>query len=611
MSSPADDPDPRQRLLAGLAELLPGVVTEGRTADGAVRLGVDLAALRDELGDAVLDDGAPDSAAERYRLEWPGKRAARALTHRPRTETLVPDRGASVDFDVTGNLFIEGDNLAALRLLTESYRGRIRLVYADPPYNTGSEFVYADDYSTPVADYLRDSGQADADGGRLVANPETAGRRHSAWLSMIYPRLRLIRELLAPDGLVMISIDDIEVANLRRLCDEVFGEQNFVAQFVWTTKNAARGVPPRTMVMANHEYVVVYARDIGRVRLRGLDRDEADFANPDGDPRGLWRSESMKATGVSGNRFTIVDPATGIGYPGNWAFSPARIEQMIADGLLLFPPDGSGTPRQKKFIDSYRNPRKAFVTSLGWYSTEQATKTLMELFDGRKVFDFPKPVELLGFLIDQATEPDRGDIVLDCFAGSAATAEAVLTCNAADGGDRRFILCQLPEAIPPARNTGFATIADLGRERIRRAGKRIADDLDRGFRALRVAPSMRDLPLPPAAQLQPEELAAHADPIGPLPGEQLLFELMVEAGLDLTAPITVDRCGDSEFYEVGDGDLIACLADAIPEALPAVIADRRPRRAVLLDRAFPDDAARGNAARLLADRSPGTVLSVI
>jgi adenine-specific DNA-methyltransferase len=325
-------------------------------------------------------------------LAWPGKDEARAAADTPCSGRLsAPDPTSAR----SGNTVIEGDNLHVLKLLRAEHTAAIKLAYLDPPYDLGRDTVYADNFG-PAAD----------------------------WLTMMYPRLILTRELLRPDGVVCVSIDDARVAQLRLLCDEIFGAHNHVATFTWETKRAARGVPPRTLLMHNHEYVVCYAPDHRQVRFRGLDRDAADFANPDGDPRGPWRSESMKATGNQDNFFTITDPAAGTGFYANWAFSPATLGTMIADGRVLFPPSADGTPRQKKFRDSYRNDTKAAVTSLGWHSSERATKALMDMFDGAKVFSFPKPLSLLEFFCAQLLGP--GDTVLDPFAGSGTTLAAAL-----------------------------------------------------------------------------------------------------------------------------------------------------------------------------------------
>jgi len=446
---------------------LKSVVPEA-LADGKINWDV----LREAMGEYLADE-----EDEQFGLFWPGKRGARRLASMPSKGTLVPAPGEGVNEAQSRNIFIEGENLEVLKLLQKGYAGRVKMIYIDPPYNTGNDLIYSDEYAEPMDAYLRRTGQLGEREELLTSNTKASGRYHSHWLSMMYPRLVLARQLLSRDGVIFISIDDNEVANLREICAEAFGEENFVGTFTWETKRAARGVPPTSLLMSNHEYIICYANDATNVHFRGLDRDEADFGNPDNDPRGLWRSESIRATGSQDNYFTIPDPATGNEFHGNWAFSEKAIARMIGEGLILFPPSQDGTPRQKKFIDSYRFETKAGVTALGWHSTERSTTDLMELFDGKKVFDFPKPLSLIGYLCDQALID--GDIVLDFFAGSSTTAHATMRQNLKDGGSRQFIMVQLPELVPEdstASTMGLRTVADIGKERIRRAIKRLGEE---------------------------------------------------------------------------------------------------------------------------------------
>ncbi len=615
-------PDLTERNIDRIAELFPTVVTETLDVDGNPIRAVDFDALRQELSDHVVE-----GPQERYQLDWPGKRAAAFAANAPIAKTLRPVREESVDFDTTKNLFIEGDNLDALKLLQESYLGKVKLIYIDPPYNTGNDFVYRDNFAETAEDYLTRSGQRDDTGVGLIANSESNGRFHTDWLNMMYPRLRLARNMLSDSGMVMISVDDNEVANLRTLCDAVFGPKNFVAQFVWHTKNAARGVPPRTLLMANHEYILVYAREIDAVRFKGLPRDEEDFGNPDNDPRGLWRSESMKATGAQDNHFTISDPSTGRSYHANWAFSQRRITEMLAEGLIIFPSVPTGTPRQKKFIDSYVNDRKAFVTSLGWYSTENATKSLMALFGGKKVFDFPKPLDLLAFLIDQSTSSRSADVVVDFFSGSASTAHAVLQVNAADGGNRAFILAQCPESIPPSSDAfglGFTSIPEIARERIRRAGDvlqsaGVGKRIDVGFRSLRIdSTCLADVSRYPDA-LHQGSISLDRDSIkADRSGEDLLFQLLLDWGLDLSLPIKQEtlsrereREREREIFRVADNALVACFSEEVSADVVTYIAQLQPLRAVFRDSAFRTDAERINAEQLFRELSPNTEVKTV
>ncbi|MCR4784319.1 MAG: site-specific DNA-methyltransferase [bacterium] len=408
-------------------------------------------------------------------LTWPGKEAALARAQKQTCGLLHPCPEVSINWDTTRNLYLEGDNLEMLKILQESHLGKIKMIYIDPPYNTGTALIYKDRFTTTIQEYKNEAGQTDGAGSRQGKGATSRERCHSDWCSMIYPRLALARELLTEDGVIFISIDDNELIRLGLICEEIFGEANRLACFVWQTKRAARGVPPRTMVMSNHEYVLCFAKDIEKVKFRGLTRRLEDFANPDNDPRGPWRSESLKATGRQNNYFSLVDPQTGHSYYANWAFSKASLERIIAEKLVLFPKDPRGTPRQKKFFNSYLNENKALVTSLGWYSTEKATKALMELFDNKKIFDFPKPSDLIKFFIGQTTAGD--DTILDFFSGSATTAHAVMQLNAEDGERRRFIMVQIPESCPPkseAAKNGYKNICEIGRERIRRAGLALA-----------------------------------------------------------------------------------------------------------------------------------------
>lgn len=454
-----------------ITALFPACAAECRDHNGHLKKTVNFEMLRQLLSEDAAE------GQETYGFTWPGKNAAIAEAGRAADKILRPCPATSLNWDTTDNIYIEGDNLDALKLLRDNYTGRIKMIYIDPPYNTGHDFIYNDNYRISQKDW---SGNAETACRRGPGSrSKMTGRFHSDWCSMIYSRLLLAKDLLSEDGIICISIDDVENANLRQICAEIFGEDHFLAQFVWQTKRAARGVPPRTMVTSSCEYVLAYARDLSKARLSGLPRDEADFANPDGDPRGLWRSESLRATGRQNNYFAIRDPESGREFYGNWAFSRESIAEMIANKLIMFPDNPQGTPRQKKFIDSYKNATKAITTDLGWHSTERATNELIELFGGRKVFDFSKPLSLIAFLVRQAANP--GDIVLDFFAGSSTTAHAVMQVNAEDGGQRRFIMVQLPEPCDEASDgfkAGFGNIAEIGRERIRRAGRQIAARLE-------------------------------------------------------------------------------------------------------------------------------------
>jgi len=475
-----------------LRELFPEVFSEGR---------VDFEKLRATLGDLV-DDGP-----ERYRFTWAGKRDAIRLLQTPTRATLIPCREESVNFDETQHIFIEGDNLEVLKLLYKPYFGRVKMIYIDPPYNTGNDFIYPDNYADPLATYLQLTGQQDAEGNLLTSNPETSGRYHSAWLSMMYPRLFLARQLLREDGVIFVSVDDHEVHNLRLLMNEVFGEENFIAQLVWKSRQFTdtRAI---TNVSTDHEYMLVYAKR-SDFSLRGVERDESKFSNPDNDPRGPWMSRSILGLATMEQRpnlhYDIVDPQTGISYspPANtgWRYSNERMQSLINDGRILFPSSPSGRPREKKFRADLIDDYISFPSIIDDVFTADGTAEIRELF-GFQVFDFPKPSELMRRLVEQVTAQD--DLVVDFFAGSSSIAYAVFLQNRQDGERRRFICIQLPE--PVAKDSeivrrGFSTVADIGKERIRRViaqmqegeGGQLPLDLrpdeDLGFKVFKLAPS--------------------------------------------------------------------------------------------------------------------------
>jgi adenine-specific DNA-methyltransferase len=548
-------------------------------------------------------------------MSWPGKAECLRVIQRQSIATLLPAVDESINWDTTQNVIIEGDNLEVLKVLQKAYLGKVKMIYIDPPYNTGSDFIYPDNYTESLKTYLQYTGQIDDEGRKFSTNTESSGRFHSKWLNMMYPRLSLARELLTDDGVIFVSIDDHEVGQLRASLNEIYGESNFLGQFVWVTKNAARGVPPKTMLMSNHEYVLAYARNIEKVRFLGIERDESDFANPDNDPRGLWRSESMKATGAQDNFFEIVNPQNGDKYFANWAFSADSIKRMIAENLVIFPTSKSGTPRQKKFMNSYLNDRKAFVTNLGWFSTENATKAMMDLFDGKKVFDFPKPVDLIKFFVEQTT---KDELVLDFFAGSGTLAQAVLEQNELDNGRRHFVMVQLPEVISEnseAQSFGFTTIAELTRERVRRVGLQIEskstiftnEKRDIGFRSFKLDQS--NFAVWDAGAIEGDEkrleqqLFAQVEHV--LPGrsnQDVLFELMLKSRYQLTTPVELAMIESCEVWKIADSEMVVVIDSGLTVEVIREIASWKPISVVILDRCFVgDDSLKANARKIFED----------
>lgn len=435
---------------------------------------------------------------EGYSLNWLGKSYARVLANEPVRTFLSANtiHNQLPDNIHSKNILIKGDNLEVLKHLKGAYSEAVKMIYIDPPYNTGSDgFVYNDDRQFTIPQLCQLAGITEGEAKRILEFTNNKSNSHSAWLTFIYPRLYIARQLLRDDGVIFISIDDNEQAQLKILCDEVFGEENFVGQFIWQTKNAARGVPPINMLMENHEYILCFSKTKDTHKFNGIKRDEKDFSNPDNDKRGLWRSESIKATGGQNNTFTIQNLETNIQYTQNWAFSEKTLNNMIDAKLILFPKDKNGVPRQKKFLGSYTNDKKAFVTNLGWHSTENSTKYLMNIFDQRKLFDFPKPVGLLKFLIAQQAI-NQTDIILDFFAGSGTTAHAVMELNAEDNGNRQFICVQIDEKTSPdseAYKAGYTSIFDITHERIKRAATAIKNNSplfsgDLGFKEFETVP---------------------------------------------------------------------------------------------------------------------------
>ncbi|OZI67390.1 site-specific DNA-methyltransferase [Bordetella genomosp. 11] len=612
--------------IARIRDLFPGCVTEARGEDGSVTLAVDFDQLRQELSSSIVE-----GPQERYHLNWPGKREALLTTNAPIAKTLRPVREESVGFDMTKNLFIEGDNLDALKLLQETYLGKVKMIYIDPPYNTGNDFIYEDDFAEDARTFLVRSNQIDDSGVRLVANTDANGRFHSDWLSMLYPRIRLARNLLSEDGVIFVSADDSEIANLIRLCDEIFGEANFVANFVWEKRTNREN---RKVVSSRHDYVVCYARNQmpGTRALKQLPMSAkalANYKNPDNDPRGLWKSDPAHAQAGHGTKdqFYVLTAPNGKKHELEsgrcWLYTEKVMNKEIADGKIWFGKDGNGVPRIKTYLDAKERgltPESIFFAEeVG--TNESAKNRLKELFSGRAVFDTPKPVGLIQTLIQLSC--DEG-IVLDFFAGSGTTAEAVIELNAMDGRERRFILVQLPEALASdteAYKAGYRDIAHLGMERVRHAGKKVvaADsnegwNQDTGFRVLKIDTSnMADVYYSPDA-LDKANLDLFVDNIKPdRTAEDLLFQVMLDWGVDLALSIEKKAIQGKDVFFV-DGDALAACFDAhggIDEAFVKELATHKPLRVVFRDAGFKDSAVKINVEQIFKLLSPSTEVKSI
>lgn len=485
-------PDGTAENVDRLAELFPQAVTEVEADDGSITRAIDFDALRDLLGDVA------EGTRERYQFTWPGKAEAKAEARRPIAKTMRPEKGKSKDWDTTQNLYIEGDNLDALKILKETYAGKVKLIYIDPPYNTGHDFVYDDDFAKTRGEYTLESGDYDEDGGRLVANTEGNGRFHSDWCSMMYPRLILARELLHSRGCICISIDDNEVCALKSICNEIFGERSFVCTI---PRQARASVQNDTDISVNHEYILIYARCRRQTNRRlkesnasdwMLDKsfacypktsDESRYANPDNDPRGPWKADPFDAPNVRPNlTYPIVNPNTGEAHlpPSGrcWRTEPEKYQQLLSDGRIIFGASGKKRPQLKVFLEEKRDYGEVDNT---WWDASRiqtnagASKDLMKLFDGELPFNTPKPVSLILNLINLGLPPDSEDIVLDFFSGSASTAHAVMLENSLKKKRIRYILIQLPEP----HDGSFNSLCDVGEERIRRAGEKIRAKVER------------------------------------------------------------------------------------------------------------------------------------
>ncbi|MCI5038628.1 MAG: site-specific DNA-methyltransferase [Donghicola eburneus] len=620
-------PDLTQDNIAKIRALFPGCVTEAAGEDGKLRLVVDFDQLRQELSDSIVE-----GPQERYHLNWPGKREALITANAPIAKTLRPAREESVDFDTTQNLFIEGDNLEALKLLQETYLGKVKMIYIDPPYNTGSDLLYNDAFQTDKSSYLIESGQTGEAGERLVANGQSQGRFHSDWLKMLFPRLRLARQLLEDDGLVFVSIDDNERPNLQKLCEEIFGAENFVGCFVWKRRSGAMDAV--TNLSEDHEYILVFSKS--ETTLNGIKRSFEKYTNPDDDERGPWISDNLSAGKPGGDTYyPIVDPDTGNEFlppKGRyWPYSRTTMAQKIVEGRIIFPKSAEGTPMLKRFASEAMKPTipvsswierqgvNAGQSTICSPMNSSATKALKEMFDG-KLFSFPKPVELIQALVSQATRSNS--VVVDFFAGSATTAHSVFQQNANDGGNRKTILVQWPEEIPPesdAGKAGYQNIAELSKERIRRAGKKILEvechpdwNKDVGFRVLKIDSSnMADVFYTPDQTAQ-ADLLARVDNIKPdRTAEDLLFQVLLDWGVDLTLPIRRETVQGKTVYFVAETALMACFDDGISEDLVKELADHAPLRIVFKDTGFADDQTKINVRQIFKAQSPETELKAI
>ena len=558
----------------------------------------------------LLGDNAVEDAPEAYEFNWVGKQAARAEVLKPTKKTLRPVKEDSVDWDNTQNLYIEGDNLEVLKLLQKSYLGKVKMIYIDPPYNTGNDFVYHDDFAMSADEYAEASGSVDELGNKYIKNMDSNGRFHSDWCSMIYSRLMVARTLLTEDGVIFISIDDNEVENLRKICDEVFGEGNFIAQLVWeraySPKNDAK------FVSNSHDYVLMVAKNSDEFVIGRLDRTEeanARYSNPDNDPRGIWKPSDMSVKTYNAEcDYSITTPSGRVVEPPAgrcWRLSKKAFFERLQDNRIWFGSDGNSVPSIKRFLTELKHEGMA-PTSILFYKevghSQEGAKEVVALFGDKGVFDGPKPVRLIERLITLANLKEDS-IVLDFFSGSATTAHALMQVNAKKNKSCKYILVQLPELVSETKkDLGYKNICEIGEERIRRAGKKIKEesplttaDLDTGFRVFRLDEgNYEDVKRSPK-EFKQDQLDLFLNNIKTDRNDlDLLFGCMLDWGVQLSLPMTQEVVDGKTIYTVNDGDLVACFAENVSEDVVKAMAEKMPLRVIFRDSCFAQDADKIN-----------------
>ena len=604
-----------------LAAMFPNAVTETIDENGEVVRAIDKDVLMQEISCKVVD-----GKEERYQFTWPDKKKSVLLANAPINKTLRPCREESVDFDNTENLYIEGDNLEVLKLLQETYLGKIKMIYIDPPYNTGSDLVYQDDFVQNTDDYLINSGQFDEDGNRLEKNLDTNGRFHTDWLNMFYPRLRIAKDLLSEDGVIFISIDDNEQENLKKCCDEVFGSQNFIAQLIWerafSPKNDAR------FISNSHDYVLMYARNINEFVIGRLPRTaeaNARYSNPDNDPRGVWMSSDISVKTYNAEcDYPITTPSGRVIEPPAgrcWSLSKNAFLERLQDNRIWFGPDGNGVPRIKRFLTDLKHSGMA-PTSIMFFKdvghSQEGAQEVSKLLDGG-FFSGPKPQRLMKRLLTLANL-NSDSIILDFFSGSSSTAHAVMSKNVEDNTNCKFIMVQVPEKTDDkkeAYKAGYKNICEIGKERIRRAAKRIAEEnpdarFDGGFRVLKCDSSnMKDVYYNPA-EYQRSIFSNLEDNIKEdRTPEDLLFQVMLDLGVLLSSKIEETEIAGNKVFNVEDNYLIACFDENVTDEVIKEIAQKKPYYFVMRDSGFESDSVATNFEQIFAAYSPDTVRKVL
>lgn len=600
--------------------LFPNCVTERLGKDGKPELAIDFEKLQAELSNEIIGEGE-----ERYQFTWPDKRAANRLANTPTTMTLRPCREESVDFDHTQNLYIEGDNLDVLKALRETYLGKVKMIYIDPPYNTGNDFVYNDDFAQSRDEFEETSGLFDEEGNQTIdpmqRNTESNGRFHTDWLNMIYPRLKVARDLLSDDGVIFISIDDNEVENLKKVCDEILGKDNFITSFCWRRRKTQANLAK--FVSQVHEYILSYAKNCSSLTFNRIPYSEEyikkSFANPDNDPKGLYQTGPLARPANSTNKEYILTMPNGRQIKAKWSCSQSTFDQYVKEKRLVIPKDGLGMPRIKIYLSELPG-----MLSNTWLdniaSNDDAARMIASLMGNMAFFEYSKPIELLAFLIHLGS--DKSSLVLDFFSGSATTAHAVMQLNAEDGGNRKFIMVQLPEKTDEqseAYKAGYKNICEIGKERIRRAGQKIKEGnkdkegiekLDTGFRVLKLDSSnMEEVYYTPQEftmqSLFSENVKADRT------GEDLLFQVMLDLGIELSAKIETRQIAGKTVHLVDDNYLVACFDRDVTEAAIKEIAQLHPVYFVMRDASAANDNVIDNFEQIFRHYSPDTNCRII
>lgn len=594
-----------------LAAMFPNAVTETIDENGEVVRAIDKDVLMQEISCKVVDGNE-----ERYQFTWPDKKKSVLLANAPINKTLRPCREESVDFDNTENLYIEGDNLEVLKLLQETYLGKVKMIYIDPPYNTGNDFVYSDDFAQSTDEYLENSGQFDDDGNRLVKNLDSNGRFHTDWLNMIYTRIRISKDLLQEDGVIFISIDDNEIDNLSKICSEIFGEDNFICKFIWKSKLGKVGTT--STISATHEYILCYAKNSSCVTFKMI-KNETE-----------GRKENLRQWGVADRRedrpsmyYPIkidgveVYPIKEDGTDGRWRVGESMAKELLAEGVLELTEKNGKYNIYRNFPSgiSYTPYDTLLLDNIG---TTAKGATMLKTLELGKIFDFSKPVELIKHFAFLATS--ENDIVIDFFSGSSTTAHAVMQLNAEDGGQRKFIMVQLPEETEEkseAYKAGYKNICEIGKERIRRAAKKIAEEnpqaqFDGGFRVLKCDTSnMKEVYYNPA-EYEPSLFSRLEDNIKEdRTPEDLLFQVMLDLGVLLSSKIEATTIAGKKVFNVEDNNLIACFDDNVTEEVITEIAKQKPYYFVMRDSSMANDSVATNFEQIFAAYSPDTVRKVL